>query len=109
MGNCDFAAFGFDHEHTIASAEPGAPQWQRTALVISALVLTHCLSLGWSLVTGLASFNEAQQSTVLELRGIRLLLTALTGANLAVAGVVMQGLFRNPLADPGLLAPALGP
>lgn len=33
----------------------------------------------------------------------RVLATALVGGNLAVCGVVMQGLFRNPLVDPGIV------
>jgi iron complex transport system permease protein len=33
----------------------------------------------------------------------RLLLAVLVGASLGAAGTVMQGLFRNPLADPGLI------
>jgi len=38
----------------------------------------------------------------------RVLLAALIGAALALAGCVMQGLFRNPLADPGLLGISSG-
>lgn len=46
----------------------------------------------------------AQQSLVLwELRLPRILMTALVGAGLAVAGVALQALFRNPLAEPGLI------
>jgi iron complex transport system permease protein len=37
-----------------------------------------------------------------------LLLGAAVGAALAVAGAVMQGLFRNPLADPGLIGVSSG-
>lgn len=45
-----------------------------------------------------------QQSLVLwEIRLPRLLMTALVGAALAVAGVALQALFRNPLAEPGLI------
>ncbi|SCA63781.1 hypothetical protein SCG7086_BD_00160, partial [Chlamydiales bacterium SCGC AG-110-P3] len=33
----------------------------------------------------------------------RLLVLLLTGASLAVAGAVMQALFQNPLASPGIL------
>jgi len=33
----------------------------------------------------------------------RVLLAILVGASLGLAGAVMQGLFRNPLADPGLI------
>lgn len=32
----------------------------------------------------------------------------LVGAALATAGVIMQGLFRNPMADPGLLGVSSG-
>ena len=38
----------------------------------------------------------------------RLLLGAAAGAGLALAGALMQGLFRNPLADPGLVGVSSG-
>jgi len=38
----------------------------------------------------------------------RILISALVGAALACSGAVMQGLFRNPLADPGLLGVGAG-
>ena len=40
---------------------------------------------------------------VWQLRMPRTVLAAMVGAALAVAGVVMQGLTRNPLAEPGIL------
>lgn len=43
-----------------------------------------------------------------EIRLPRLLMALLTGAALAVCGAVMQALFRNPLADPGLLGLSSG-
>ena len=43
-----------------------------------------------------------------QLRLPRAALAALTGATLAVAGAMMQGLFRNPLADPGLVGVSSG-
>lgn len=45
---------------------------------------------------------------VLSIRLPRLLLGALIGAALAVSGALMQGLFRNPLADPGLVGVSSG-
>jgi iron complex transport system permease protein len=48
------------------------------------------------------------QDLLWEIRTPRLLLVALVGASLAVAGAIMQGLFRNPLADPGLLGVSSG-
>ena len=47
---------------------------------------------------------NAQQSLVLwELRLPRLVLVMVVGAGLSVAGVALQALFRNPLAEPGLI------
>lgn len=43
-----------------------------------------------------------------DIRLPRLLLGALVGAALAVSGAVMQGLFRNPLADPGIVGISAG-
>lgn len=42
-------------------------------------------------------------SIILDIRLPRMLLALLVGAVLAVLGTVMQGLFRNPLADPSLV------
>ncbi len=44
----------------------------------------------------------------LNIRLPRVLLAVLLGMALAVSGAVMQGLFRNPLADPGLLGISSG-
>ncbi|WP_103872926.1 FecCD family ABC transporter permease [Bosea lathyri] len=45
---------------------------------------------------------------VLNIRLPRVLLGLLVGAALAVSGALMQGLFRNPLADPGLVGVSAG-
>lgn len=47
-------------------------------------------------------------SVIWDLRLPRVLLALLVGASLACAGAAMQGLFRNPLADPGLVGVASG-
>jgi len=44
----------------------------------------------------------------LDVRLPRVVLGALIGAGLSVSGVIMQGLFRNPLADPGLVGVSSG-
>lgn len=49
-----------------------------------------------------------EQTVVLQLRLPRLLLALLVGALLAQCGAVMQGLFRNPLADPGITGVSTG-
>ncbi|WP_426226959.1 FecCD family ABC transporter permease [Pararhizobium sp. DWP3-4] len=45
---------------------------------------------------------------ILDIRLPRAVLGLLVGASLAVSGAVMQGLFRNPLADPGLVGVSSG-
>lgn len=45
---------------------------------------------------------------IYDIRLPRVVLGALIGAALAVSGAVMQGLFRNPLADPGIVGVSAG-
>ena len=52
--------------------------------------------------------GDLAATVVLSLRLPRLLLAALAGASLAVAGVAFQALTRNPLADPAILGVAGG-
>ncbi|AHG22343.1 vtamin B12-transporter permease [Chania multitudinisentens RB-25] len=52
--------------------------------------------------------SEAARLFVWQLRLPRALAVMLVGASLAVAGVAMQALFENPLAEPGLLGVANG-
>ncbi|MES2264138.1 MAG: iron ABC transporter permease [Pseudomonadota bacterium] len=47
-------------------------------------------------------------ATLLELRGSRALTAFVTGAALSLAGVMMQALLRNPLADPYVLGISAG-
>ncbi|WP_330167341.1 iron ABC transporter permease [Bartonella grahamii] len=45
---------------------------------------------------------------LIDIRLPRVILGLLIGAALAVSGVLMQGLFRNPLADPGIVGVSAG-
>lgn len=45
---------------------------------------------------------------IVDVRLPRTVLTVLVGASLAVGGAVLQGVFRNPLADPGLVGVSTG-
>lgn len=54
------------------------------------------------------SFDQTEQAVVSEIRAPRVLLGMIVGASLAVSGAAMQGLFRNPLADPGLIGVSAG-
>jgi iron complex transport system permease protein len=62
-----------------------------------------------AVVKGLSGSRlEGLESIVFEVRLPRVVMAALVGAVLALAGASMQGLFRNPLADPYLLGIASG-
>lgn len=52
--------------------------------------------------------DDALRQIWLTIRLPRVLLALVVGAALALSGCVMQGLFRNPLADPGLLGISSG-
>lgn len=52
--------------------------------------------------------SSVEQSVLLQLRLPRVLLGALVGGLLAIAGAGYQGVFRNPLADPYLLGASSG-
>jgi iron complex transport system permease protein len=52
--------------------------------------------------------SETQQTILLEIRLPRVLASALVGAALAIAGLMFQGLFRNPMADPYIIGASGG-
>ena len=54
------------------------------------------------------SLSPTEEAILWEIRVPRVVLAALVGAMLAVAGATYQGVFRNPLADPYLLGVAAG-
>lgn len=75
------------------------------ALLISAQA--GAMALGpWQIITGQMDAYGWQVWTAIRLP--RLALAVVVGAALALSGAAMQGLFRNPLADPGLLGVASG-
>lgn len=65
----------------------------------------------WDALVALLSPAELPLSAKVVLWDIRLprmLMSVVVGASLAVSGAVMQGLFRNPLADPGIVGVSAG-
>jgi iron complex transport system permease protein len=60
-------------------------------------------------LSGDTALQEGRDAlVVLNIRLPRVLLGLLVGAALAVSGALMQGMFRNPLADPGLVGVSSG-
>src|SRR5690349_17665155 len=47
--------------------------------------------------------TDKQELILFDFRLPRIVISILIGAGLAVSGAVMQGVFRNDLADPGIL------
>jgi len=63
----------------------------------------------WSTLLGRdAGLDSLARNVLLDVRLPRVLFAALTGAALALTGAVMQALFRNPLAEPGLIGVSAG-
>jgi iron complex transport system permease protein len=88
-------------------------------LVGALLVLLALMAVGVSLGSERLSLAEvwdgltnpahsSERVIVWDLRLPRVILAVLVGANLAVAGALLQGVTRNPLADPHLLGISAG-
>jgi iron complex transport system permease protein len=78
-----------------------APYLLLTALL--AAVVAAALLLGHGNL-----HDPALEHTLLELRATRVGAAFLAGAALAVGGVVVQGVFRNPLVSPSILGTTAG-
>lgn len=55
-----------------------------------------------------AEYTLIQRGTLLNIRLPRIVLGIIVGSSLAASGAVIQGMFRNPLADPGLIGISAG-
>ncbi|MEM7217403.1 MAG: iron ABC transporter permease [Pseudomonadota bacterium] len=71
------------------------------AIAAAALAIGAVAIPLFSLIDGSASL--LQRTLFTEIRLPRVLLAGVAGAGLGLAGAALQGLFRNPLADPGLI------
>lgn len=73
------------------------------ALIVSVLTGTAPVSLGQTLAALIGRSSEAVELIVWQVRLPRALAAFAVGAALGASGAVLQGLLRNPLADPGVL------
>ena len=71
------------------------------------LVVSFVISLMMGPVTVPLS-DLASSPVVTEIRAPRIIIAALVGAALAVSGAIMQTVFHNPLADPGIVGVSSG-
>ena len=81
-------------------------------LFVLLTTIVFSLSYGSYQVSLLDLFNNklsALSKTVFyQIRSPRVIFSAFVGASLALSGSCLQGLFRNPLADPGLIGVSAG-
>lgn len=98
----------------IATPAPARRRRRRIAIAFGALGALLLVALGLALAVGAVplpwaawlrgeAVTPALRTIFWEIRLPRALLGLCTGAGLAVCGALLQGLFRNPLADAGLL------
>lgn len=57
---------------------------------------------------GDAAASDTERAIIVSIRMPRIMLALIVGAALGVSGAVMQGLFRNPMADPGIIGVSAG-
>ncbi|WP_235425754.1 FecCD family ABC transporter permease [Cellvibrio mixtus] len=88
-----------------------------TSALVIALIAASVLALNTGLadievIAGLHDFFNGEQSLAANVAGQirlpRLILAIIIGATLGMSGAAMQGLLRNPLADPGVLGVSSG-
>lgn len=83
-------------------------------LAVCGVVLSLCLLASvrfgaarvgtWDVISAFTDYGGSEEDLIIRtLRVPRALVAALVGASLGVAGAIMQGVTRNPLAEPGIL------
>lgn len=77
------------------------------AVLVAACSALHIGHAGISVLQGLSDLWQGEQTIAANVLGQirlpRVILAIIVGATLGMAGAAMQGLLRNPLADPGVL------
>ena len=77
--------------------------------LMAASVALGSRTVGWSdIVAAFGGADDTLDRAAVTKRIPRTLLAVLVGAALALSGAVMQGVTRNPLADPGILGVNMG-
>lgn len=101
----------FANRHAVARR---AHVWLGLLLGLTCIASLAVGASGTSLWGALLKLLQGEPLTLTEkvvlwdIRAPRMVMGICVGAALAVSGAVMQGLFRNPLADPGLLGVGTG-
>lgn len=84
---------------------------RRKKKAIGAFAVTGLLLMAtilFSINTGSLSISGANIDIIMDLRIPRILISIVGGAGIAVSGVLLQAVMKNPLADPGILGISAG-
>ena len=99
----------------LAAPDPSIFARKRTfplliAGLIAVVLTAMAVGAAWIAPGDIITWNldDQQRMVLLYIRLPRILLAIVIGAGLAVSGAALQGLFRNPLADPGLIGVSSG-
>jgi iron complex transport system permease protein len=94
------------YQTTLVAASDPRARARLTQLGLGLLVVASAIA---SALVGDGSLSDASlRDALLTLRGGRFGAAFLSGAALAVAGVLVQGLFQNPLASPSVIGTTAG-
>ena len=78
-------------------------------LIIVFIISTAYGSFNISIINFIkGNLNQLHNDVLLKIRFPRVILAGFVGAALSLSGACLQGLFRNPLADPGLIGVSSG-
>ncbi|MEK5645677.1 ferrichrome ABC transporter [Paenibacillus rhizosphaerae] len=93
----------------------------RAVLVLAAMLIVALAGIAFSIGTGAVSitlgdiwrylfhgFDGPMREVIWNIRLPRTLVAALVGINLALSGAILQGVMRNPLADPHIIGVSSG-
>ncbi len=98
----------------LVSSAATQPRWRGTAMALLGFGAAAAVALGLTYgamsigIAGLLDGDALQRTVFAHIRAPRVALAGLVGAVLAISGATLQGLFRNPLADPGLIGVSSG-
>ncbi|MFD7519038.1 FecCD family ABC transporter permease [Streptomyces niveus] len=108
----------------VRESQPRGATWLLTAALLGVLLLLALLSAGLGaydiplgdvlsslqhrLGIGGAALERVPESVLWNVRLPRVVLALLVGASLGCAGALMQGVFGNPLAEPGVIGISAG-
>ncbi|WP_010268432.1 FecCD family ABC transporter permease [Paenibacillus senegalensis] len=95
--------------------------YSKKGIILAALLAAACLSIIFSVSTGAAAisltdigkylfqgYSGPMKDVIWNIRLPRTLVAALVGINLALSGALLQGVMRNPLADPHIIGVSSG-